>query len=157
VQRQLGTQLDEYAATVDRTADRLARYAEVKNTYLSTFQTLGSLGLMLGTIGLAVVLLRSLIERRSELALLAALGFRRGARLRLVLAENGFLLVLGLVVGSGCALLGVSPSLVASGRSINFGNLAATLAAILLLGLLSLTLAVWFGQRRISPADLRGE
>ena len=103
--------------TVDRTADRLASYAQVKNTYLSTFQTLGSLGLMLGTIGLAVVLLRNLVERRAELALLAAIGFRRGARLRLVLWENGFLLVAGLLMGCGCAMVAVFPSLITSGRT----------------------------------------
>jgi len=129
----------------------------VKNTYLSTFQTLGSLGLMLGTIGLAVVLLRNLVERRAELALLTAIGFKRSARLRLVLSENVFLLVLGLLVGCGCALLGVLPSITSSGRTINFTSLALTLSAVLLIGLGALTLAVWFGQRSITAADLRAE
>ena len=118
--------LGDYSVTVDRSADRLAAYAQVKNTYLSTFQTLGSLGLMLGSIGLAVVLLRNLVERRAELALLTAIGFRRSARLRLVLSENAFLLLVGLLVGSGCALLGVLPSIVSSGRTINFTALGLT-------------------------------
>jgi hypothetical protein len=157
VRKLLTNNLADYAVTVDRTADRLAAYAQVKNTYLSTFQTLGSLGLMLGTIGLAVVLLRNLVERRAELALLTAIGFRRSARLRLVLSENAFLLVLGLLVGCGCALLGVLPSIVSSGRTINFTALSLTLAAVLVIGLGALTLAVWFGQRSISAADLRAE
>ena len=153
----LTDQLGDYSVTVDRTADRLAAYAQVKNTYLSTFQTLGSLGLMLGTIGLAVVLLRNLVERRAELALLAAIGFRPGSRLRLVLSENGFLLVVGLLVGCGCAVVAVLPSLVTSGRTINVAALAATLGAVLMIGLGALTLAVWLGQRRVSSADLRAE
>jgi len=157
VRRQLAGNLGDYSVTVDRTADRLAAYAQVKNTYLSTFQTLGALGLMLGTIGLAVVLLRNLVERRSELALLTAIGFRRSARLRLVLAENAFLLVMGLLVGCGCALLGVLPSVISSGRTINFAGLLLTLGAVLVIGLGALTLAVWFGQRRITAADLRAE
>jgi hypothetical protein len=157
VRKLLASNLGDYAVTVDRTADRLAAYARVKNTYLSTFQTLGSLGLMLGTIGLAVVLLRNLVERRAELALLTAIGFRRSARLRLVLSENAFLLVLGLLVGCGCALLGVLPSIVSSGRTINFTALALTLGAVLLIGLGALTAAVWFGQRSITAADLRAE
>ena len=157
VRRILSSNLGDYSVTVDRTADRLAAYAQVKNTYLSTFQTLGSLGLMLGTIGLAVVLLRNLVERRAELALLAAIGFRPGSRLRLVLSENGFLLVVGLLVGCGCAIVAVLPSLLTSGRTINVAALAATLGAVLLIGLGALTLAVWLGQRRISPADLRAE
>jgi len=157
VRELLATNLGDYAVSVDRTADRLAAYAQVKNTYLSTFQTLGSLGLMLGTIGLAVVLLRNLVERRAELALLTAIGFKRSARLRLVLSENVFLLVLGLLVGCGCALLGVLPSITSSGRTINFTSLALTLSAVLLIGLGALTLAVWFGQRSITAADLRAE
>jgi ABC-type antimicrobial peptide transport system permease subunit len=157
VRRVLASQLGDYSVSVDRTADRLAAYAQVKNTYLSTFQTLGSLGLMLGTIGLAVVLLRNLVERRAELALLAAIGFRPRSRLRLVLSENGFLLVVGLLVGCGCAVVAVLPSLLTSGRTINVPALAATLAAVLVIGLGALVLAVWLGQRRVSPADLRAE
>ena len=157
VRRLLASNLADYSVTVDRTADRLAAYAQVKNTYLSTFQTLGSLGLMLGTVGLAVVLLRNLVERRAELALLAAIGFRPGSRLRLVLAENAFLLVLGLAVGCGCALLGVLPTIFSAGRTINFAALSLTLAAVLLIGLGALTLAVWLGQRHVTAADLRAE
>ena len=157
VRKVLLSNLGDYAVTVDRTADRLAAYAQVKNTYLSTFQTLGSLGLMLGTIGLAVVLLRNLVERRAELALLAAVGFRPAARLRLVLSENAFLLVLGLLVGCGCALLGVLPTILSAGRTVNFAALAATLGAVLAIGLGALTLAVWLGQRNVSAADLRAE
>jgi hypothetical protein len=157
VQRRLATGLEENAAVVDRTADRLAAYAQVKNTYLSTFQTLGSLGLMLGTVGLAVVLLRSLVERRGELALLTALGFRPRDRTRLVLGENAFLLALGLVVGTGCAVLGVSPALFSSDRTVNLIALVLTLFTVLAIGLAGLAIAVWLGQRQIKPADLRAE
>ncbi len=99
----LPRELDEYSVSAETTAQRLKAFNQVADTYLSTFQALGALGLMLGTIGLAVVLIRSLIERRSELAILAALGFGRRERLRLVLAENVWLLLLGLAAGTGCA------------------------------------------------------
>ena len=59
------------------TAERLAAYLSVENTYLTTFQALGGLGLVLGSLGMAVVLLRAIWERRAELALLRALGYRR--------------------------------------------------------------------------------
>ena len=52
--------------------DRIAAFHRVENTYLSTFQSLGALGLLLGTAGLAAVLLRNVLERRRELALLRA-------------------------------------------------------------------------------------
>ena len=65
------------APTRRPTAERLAEFHRVENTYLSTFQTLGGLGLLLGTIGLAAVLLRNVLERRRELALLGAVGYAR--------------------------------------------------------------------------------
>jgi len=57
----------------------LEQLLAVQNTYLSTFQSLGALGLLLGTFGLAAIQLRSVIERRGELALLRATGFTRGS------------------------------------------------------------------------------
>src|SRR5262249_30308848 len=91
------------------TEKRLEAYLAVEHTYLETFQALGGLGLLLGALGLAVVLVRSVWERRGELALLRALGFRRSALDRLVLVENAFLLTLGLAVGTVTALLAGGP------------------------------------------------
>src|SRR4029077_5181097 len=90
------------------TTERLQAYLQVENTYLATFQALGGLGLLLGTLGLAVVLIRSIWERRGELALLRALGFRRSALGWLVLAENAWLLTLGLLFGCAAALVAVA-------------------------------------------------
>ena len=75
------------------------RLLAVQNTYLSTFQSLGGLGLLLGTFGLAAVQLRSVLERRGELALLRAAGFRRATLAAMVMLENGLLLIGGLGVG----------------------------------------------------------
>jgi hypothetical protein len=157
IRRRLSQELDSFAVTVESTSDRLAAYRQVANTYLSTFLTLGSLGLLLGTVGLAVVLLRSLVERRSELALLSAVGFPPARRLGLVLGENVSLLIVGLLAGTACALVGVLPAVVSAGRTIRLSGLLAALAAVLLSGLLVLTCAAWLGGRRITPADLRRE
>jgi ABC-type antimicrobial peptide transport system permease subunit len=157
VARRLNQELDAFAVTVDSTADRLAAYKQVANTYLSTFQTLGSLGLLLGTIGLAVVLLRGVIERRSELALLSAIGFAPRRRLALLLGENVTLLLAGLLVGTLCAMVAVLPAVLESGRSIRYSGLVAALASVLLTGLIVLALAAWLGGRAITPADLRRE
>jgi ABC-type antimicrobial peptide transport system permease subunit len=127
---------------VTPTAQRLASYLAVENTYLSTFQALGGLGLLLGSLGLAVVLLRGVWERRAELALLRALGYRRGTLGRLVLAENGFLLLVGLVAGTASALLAVAPHLVGGAGGIPWLDLAALLGLVLVVGLLAGAVAV---------------
>jgi ABC-type antimicrobial peptide transport system permease subunit len=152
-----GQELSDYSATIETTAARLDAYHEVANTYLSTFRVLGSLGLMLGTIGLAVVLVRNLIERRPELALLSALGFNPATRTRLVLWENVSLLLLGLLIGAGCALAGVIPNVMTSAHTINVRALSVALAAVLVVGLASLVIAVRIAGRRVTPAALRAE
>ena len=84
----LETQLTPFGFDAERVSDRLANFLAVQNTYLSTFQTLGGLGLLLGTLGLATVMVRNVLERRPELALLNALGLRPSGLAWLVLVET---------------------------------------------------------------------
>jgi putative ABC transport system permease protein len=135
VKEVLETALADRGFEVTRTADRLASYLAVENTYLSTFQALGGLGLVLGSLGLAVVLLRGVWERRAELALLRALGYRRLTLSWLVLAENAFLLMLGLGAGTLSALAAVAPHLLTSDAAVPWGNLLLLLALVLFVGL----------------------
>jgi ABC-type antimicrobial peptide transport system permease subunit len=117
------------------TASRLSSYMAVENTYLATFQALGGFGLLLGALGLAVVLLRTVWERRGELALLRALGFRRSALAWLVLSENSFLLGLGLAVGTGAALLAVVPHQIAGAGQVPWLRLVVLVILVLAVGL----------------------
>ena len=157
LRKQLASELSHYAVTVDSTRDVLAMYDQVANTYLATFQTLGSLGLLLGTLGLAVALLRGLAERRGELAMLAAIGLSSGQRMRLVLAENVFLLAAGLLMGLLCAAVAAAPAVIGSDRHIQFAGLLPALAIVLLAGLAALILALALAGRKITLADLRRE
>src|SRR5204862_51922 len=92
--------LSDWGFQVESTRSRLASYHRVENTYLSTFQSLGALGLVLGTVGLATVLLRNVLERRQELALLRAIGYRRQVLAAIIVTENAVLMVLGLACGT---------------------------------------------------------
>lgn len=96
---------------VTSTADRLDDFNAVQNTYLSIFQLLGGLGLLLGSIGLGIVVVRNVLERRTELALLRALGFNLKAIRRYVRDEHVFVLFLGLLWGMVAALVAVIPAL----------------------------------------------
>jgi ABC-type antimicrobial peptide transport system permease subunit len=113
--------LADHGADATPTAERLAEYHRVENTYLSTFQTLGGLGLLLGTIGLAAVLLRNVLERRRELALLGAVGYGRSRLFIIVIAESAFLLTCGLVAGAVCALVAVAPTAIDRGGRLPTG------------------------------------
>ena len=127
--------LQDYGFDAQTTGELLAAYKQVENTYLSTFQILGGLGLLLGTVGLGVVLYRNVNERRGELAVLRAVGFSPGAISWLIFSETAILLCAGLVVGGGTALLAVIPQLASSGSEASFGALAIMMLVIILCGL----------------------
>jgi len=107
----------------------------VQNTYLGTFQLLGGLGLILGSIGLGILVLRNVLERRGELALLLAVGFRRSAVRRMVMAEHSGLLAAGLALGILAAALAVLPNLLSPTAQVPYLGLALTLGGVLLSGL----------------------
>ena len=124
------------------TARRLAEYHAVENTYLSTFQTLGGLGLLVGTIGLAAVLLRNVLERRRELALLRAVGYGRADVFAIILAENGVLLGWGLAAGALSALVAIAPAAIARGARLPLTTGGwVLLLAVLAAGLVSSLIA----------------
>ncbi|MFM9118174.1 MAG: FtsX-like permease family protein, partial [Planctomycetota bacterium] len=109
----------------------LADFLAVQNTYLSTFQSLGALGLLLGTFGLATIQLRNVFERRGELALLRALGFEQRRLALLVLAEHLVLLLGGLTVGTVAALVAVIQHRAVGGTQLPVLELTAWLLLIL--------------------------
>jgi len=157
VSQTLAESLSDYGFNVTPAAERLASFAVVENTYLATFQMLGGLGLVLGTLGLGAILLRNVLERRGELALLRALGFPQRSLAVLVLAENGFLLLTGLLCGVTCALLAVAPHLAAHADALPWGQLSAMLALVVAAGLGSSALAVRAAWRVPMLSALREE
>ena len=144
----LESTVDDYGLDVTSTTEKLASYRAVENTYLSTFQTLGGLGLLLGTLGLGIVLLRNIIERSGELATLRAFGFRRNTLSLMLLAENGFLLLIGILIGTVSALVAVAPHLTTPGVQAPWFSLAMTLVSVFLVGLVASAIAVYFALGR---------
>jgi ABC-type antimicrobial peptide transport system permease subunit len=153
----LETGLAPYGFDVELIGDRLTNFLAVQNTYLSTFQTLGGLGLLLGTIGLGTVMLRNVIERRAELALLRAVGFQPSAIRRLVLFENAILLACGLAVGTASALLAMLPHLLSTGADVPWLSGTGLLAGIFGVGLFAATSATAEAVRTPIVASLRGD
>ena len=157
VSAELTRALQDYGFEVTPAAQRLAAFNAVQNTYLSTFQVLGGLGLLLGSAGLGIVVLRNVLERRGELALLIAVGFQRGRVQKLVLAEHAALLGLGLIIGVGSALVAILPSLLSPRGELPVLSLSLTLGGVLLFGLISTWLATHVAVRGNLLEGLRNE
>jgi ABC-type antimicrobial peptide transport system permease subunit len=138
-------------------AERLASFHQVENTYLSTFQALGGLGLLLGTIGLATVMFRNVLERRRELGLLRAVGYDRRRMTTMIVAESMFLLGAGLLAGVGCAAIAIAPAWLGRGGSLPGPGLVVLLAAVAVAGILSSAIATRAAIRGRMLDALRAE
>lgn len=153
----LETSLAAYVFDVQSTVDRLGEYLAVQNTYISTFQTLGGLGLILGVAGLSAILIRQVWERRAELALMTALGFRRRDVRRIVLLENMAVLFAGVVIGGACAMVAIAPQWISQPWAIPWIKLAGTLGFVVGLGLVLATMALTSALKKPLLPALRSE
>ena len=153
----LEDRLTDFGFDVVSTDERLANFHRVENTYLSTFQMLGGLGLALGTLGMAAVLLRNVFERRRELALLRAVGYNSSHFAAMVITENVLMLACGLIVGFICALLAIAPVLFERGGRLPNISLGLLLLAVLLSGATASLVATLAALRSPLLASLRAE
>jgi ABC-type antimicrobial peptide transport system permease subunit len=153
----LSRALSDLGLDVSPAPERLAAFNAVENTYLSIFQALGGLGLILGSFGLGVVVLRNVLERRGELALLRAVGFSRRSLEWLVLSEHWMLLLGGLACGAASGLAAVIPNLRSSGADFPLVSLSWTLFGILASGVLWTWLAARLALRGPLLDALRNE
>jgi hypothetical protein len=150
--------LSAFGVDVVASEDRLREFHRVENTYLATFQTLGGLGLLVGTLGLSAVLLRNVVERRRELALLGAVGYRPAHIRTMLLAESGLLLVAGLAIGAVAAGVASVPALIERGGRLPFSALGAVVVfGVLAAGVLSTALAARAATRQSLLGALRSE
>ena len=141
VGEELSTGLEDVGVGVELATDRLSAFQAVEETYLAIFGLLGGLGLLLGTGGLAVLILRNVQDRRMELAVLRAVGLPRNTLVGLVVREHCLLLVSGVAVGLVSALVAVAPVVARNDQTVSWTALMAPLGAVLGVGLLAAVFA----------------
>jgi len=134
-QAELNRGFRDFGWDMKDSARKLAEFNSVENTYLSIFMILGALGLLIGTVGLGVILIRNLLERKKELAMFKALGFGNSLILRIVLSEYMGLLFAGLLAGGISAIIAVLPGLLKPHSEVSVGFLVLLVGIILLNGL----------------------
>ena len=97
------------------------------------------------------------LERRRELALLRAMGYRPADLGLMVMSESLFLLFSGLGIGAVCALLAIAPAFATRGGSFTVTSLGLLLLGVLMSGLLSSLVAMRAVSRAPLLAALRAE
>jgi ABC-type antimicrobial peptide transport system permease subunit len=149
ITRTLEDRLADFGFDAEDTTRRLEAFHRVENTYLSTFQALGGLGLALGCLGLIAVVARNVLERRRELALLGAAGFSGRGLQAVVAAEHLGLVSVGVGVGVVAALVAVAPVVIERGGVLPWSALA-WIVPVIVAG----AAAVWVATRQVSRLPL---
>ena len=148
----------DYGWEMESTAKRLVEFYSVTNTYLSIFLALGALGLILGTIGLAVILARTILERRREIAVMQAIGFSARSIFSILTKEYLLLLFVGVLIGFITAVVATLPAFFSSNSDASFSTVAFVVAVILVNGFLWIVGLSWFSlQKKTLVTGLRVE
>ena len=148
----LATATADAGGKVELTRDVLMAFHQIENTYIAIFNVLGALGVVLGSLGLALVVARNLRERRGEFAVLTAIGLPQAVLARMVFAEFGRLVLWGLAVGAFASLVAIWPSLTALPAAPTLALAAAMLAGIATLNLASGWLIFRWSLRDLRPS-----
>jgi len=161
-QQQISDELNsvfrDYGWEMTTTVSRLVEFYSITNTYLSIFMALGALGLILGTIGLAVILARSLLERKREIAVMQATGFDTKPIFRIIAFEYFILLVTGVLTGLIAAVIAVLPAFLSPGSDASVSTVTLVVALILVNGFIWIAiLTKAMLQKKNLVADLRVE
>lgn len=137
INEELRMSMRDFGWSMEFAAKRLAKFNSITNTYLSIFMILGAIGLLLATIGLSLVLFRSILERKGELALLRAVGYSIKSIRRLLLREYFSLFFIGTLIGALSSILATLPSFLSenTGASLTF--------VLLLIFILLLNGVIW--------------
>jgi putative ABC transport system permease protein len=123
ISTELGRGMRDLGWDMQMASVRLAEFNSVTNAYLSIFLVMGALGLFLGTFGLVVVLSRSILERRQEIALLKAVGYGRKKIRALITREYMILLLAGILTGFATAIIATLPSIVSAHTGTSFTSI----------------------------------
>ena len=129
----------------------------MQNTYIGIFTVLGGLGVLLGTAGLGVLLARHVLERKGELGLMQALGFKQPALRAMILGEHITLLVVGLILGVISAAIAVWPALKQGGGDLPIVFLASLLGGVLVFGIVACAIAAFSALRGRLIESIRRE
>jgi putative ABC transport system permease protein len=77
----------------------ISNFIQIGQSFLGVFEAFLALGLVVGIAGLGIISIRSVVERRKEIGVLRAIGFRKNMILSAFLLENSYVALLGILIG----------------------------------------------------------
>lgn len=154
IQQQFNLAFRDFGWEMTSAVTKLAEFKSVENTYLTIFLVMGGFGLIIGTIGLAIVLARSILERRNEIAVLVATGFSRKTISNLLFKEYFVLLITGIIGGTISAIIATLPAWLNQTGNFSPGFVLLLMLVILVNGIIwIMMISKWQLKRlKILPA-----
>jgi putative ABC transport system permease protein len=144
-----------YAIVVKETIEEILT---VQNNFFNLFNAFLSLGLIIGIVGLGIVTLRSVYERRHEIGMMRAIGFKRRSVVFSFLGESTFIAGSGLLIGAilgtilGWILWRDGLSEIFPEFGVPVGNILLIIAVALAFALIS-AIAPSLKAARVIPAE----
>jgi len=77
----------------------IGTFVQIGQSFLGIFEAFLALGLVVGIAGLGIISIRSVVERRKEIGVLRAIGYRKNMVLSAFLLENSYVALLGILIG----------------------------------------------------------
>ncbi len=153
----LSQALKNFGVVLNSTVQRLNEFNRVANTYLTIYLFLGGLGLILGSLGLGIIVLRNIMESRSELAILRAVGFNKRTLHSMLLVEHLTILAAGIACGTISAIISILPNLLSPGIQLPVAFIIVMLFAIVINGSIWTLFATLWSTRGNLISALRAE
>jgi putative ABC transport system permease protein len=152
----INERLTGFGVSVESAGDKLSSFFTVTNTYIEVFMVLGILGLILGSAGFGLVLIRNLNERKREFAVEAAMGYPVRIIRKYLLKDHFIILVWGVITGTLSALTATGAS-IRSGSEMPVIQLLVMLLLIMAAGITALLITVKQVRQQILITQLRRE
>lgn len=139
--------------------DQIAAGRTIAGSVLRLFRVFFTLGLVVGMTGLAVISVRAVLERRQQIGMLRAIGYRSWTVAAMFLMESSFISLSGIAVGGAAGVfLGVQTTEMFLENVTNFAvsvpwlSVTVILSSVFGLALLASLLPSWQAAR-VYPAE----
>lgn len=134
LQTDLEAAFRNYGATIQPTAQRLATFNSVTNTYLDIFLALGGIALLFGTLGIAILIFRSIHARKHQFAMMQAYGISQKNIQQISTIEFSIILFAGIGIGILSAALASLQSLITANADVPYLLLISLIALFIVNG-----------------------
>lgn len=156
LKRELNEGMEILGADVISTQDKMMSYNRVQNSYISIFQTLGLLGLVLGCSGLCLVVMHNINDRKKDFAVFQALGQTLKRIQTDLVKEHMVLFVVGLLSGFLSGLLATWPILTSGMGNLQVVTILMWMGLMLLIGMVSIVFGYRFAAGQLSITQDQG-